>query len=82
MTFPSSERETALRTPGETAQLEALVRTRLSGRIQELRVIQHGPGLIIRGRVRTYYVKQLAQHVVMETAKLPIVANEIEVDRS
>ena len=79
MSNPSTEREVALRSPGETAQLEVLVRNRLSGRIQELSVILHGPGLILRGRARTYYAKQLAQHVVMEAAHLPIVANEIEV---
>jgi len=33
----------------------------------------------LRGQVHTYYAKQLAQHAVMETTGLPILANEIEV---
>jgi len=35
--------------------------------------------LILRGRTRTYYAKQLAQQAVMEATALPIRANEIEV---
>jgi hypothetical protein len=66
-------------TPVQTAQLEAHVRSRLSRRVQELRVIFHGAGLILRGRTQTYYAKQLAQHAVMEAANLPILANEIAV---
>jgi len=42
------------------------------------RVGPRGRGLILRGRSRSYYGKQLAQHAVMEAVILPIVANEIE----
>jgi hypothetical protein len=38
-------------------------------------------GLVLRGHARTYYAKQLAQHAVMEFTKLPIRANEIEVEQ-
>jgi len=37
------------------------------------------PGLVLTGRTCTYYVKQLAQHAVMEFVDLPILANDIEV---
>jgi hypothetical protein len=40
-----------------------------------------GGGLILRGLTTTYYAKQLAQHAVMEATAIPIVANEIEVQR-
>jgi len=33
----------------------------------------------LRGRAKTYYAKQLAQHAVMEATDLPVLANEIEV---
>jgi hypothetical protein len=81
MTTPPAEQMTASPTAGDTARLEAHVRTRLRGRIHELRIVVHGPGLILRGSVRTYYAKQLVQHVLMEIATLPILANEIEVAR-
>jgi hypothetical protein len=34
---------------------------------------------VLRGRARTYYAKQLAQHAVMQATALPILRNEIEV---
>ena len=45
---------------------------------KEMRIETH----ILRGSAATYYIKQLAQHLVreiMETTNLPILANEIEV---
>jgi hypothetical protein len=36
-------------------------------------------GLLLRGYSHSYYVKQLAQHAVMQATNLRIVANEIEV---
>ncbi|MBI3411965.1 MAG: hypothetical protein HY040_26845 [Planctomycetes bacterium] len=60
-------------------QVEDYVRSRLSGRIYELRVLIRDQGLVLQGRARTYYAKQLAQHVVGEASELPIRANEIEV---
>jgi hypothetical protein len=35
--------------------------------------------LILRGRVFSYYAKQLAQHAAMQIHGLPILANEIHV---
>ena len=81
MTAPPADPQGVLVPPSEMARLEAHVRNRLSGRIQGVRVVAHGPGLILRGLARTYYTKQLAQHVLMEVATLPILANEIEVAR-
>jgi hypothetical protein len=79
MSRNEAEHKIALRTLEDAAQLETLVQNRLSGRILELRVLLHGPGLILRGRTRTFYAKQLVQHVVMEVTNLPILANQIEV---
>jgi hypothetical protein len=61
------------------ARLEEHVRSRLGGRVQELKVVFMEDGLVLRGYARAYYAKQLAQHALMETTGLPIRANEIEV---
>lgn len=63
----------------KVAQWEGPVKEQLSGRVQNLRLVVHGNGIILRGHARTYYAKQLAQHVVMELTRLAIHANEIEV---
>lgn len=66
--------------------LEAQVRACLRGLAParqvagcDLTLVLHERGLILRGRAATYHVKQLAQHAVMERARVPILANEIEV---
>jgi hypothetical protein len=63
----------------EIDRLELHLRVRLSGRVRDLQVLGRDNGLVLQGRSRTYYGKQLAQHAVMEATALPIVANEIEV---
>jgi hypothetical protein len=60
-------------------QIEALLRQRLGRRIQDLQVLIQDGGLILRGVARNFYVKQLAQHLAMEAARLSIRANEIQV---
>lgn len=59
--------------------IEEHVRCRLTGRVRDFQLHFRDNGLVLRGRARTYYVKQLAQHMVMETIRVPIRANEIEV---
>jgi hypothetical protein len=61
------------------AQAAALLRRRLGGRVWELHVALQGSGVVLRGRALSYYVKQLAQHTIMEDFGLPVLANEIEV---
>jgi hypothetical protein len=63
-------------------QLEALIRTKLFGRVRDLRLVMQDEGLVLRGNSRTYYAKQLAQEAVMEAQHLPLVANEIRVQNS
>ena len=59
--------------------LEAHVQSRLGGRVRYLEVLFRGEGIVLKGRAHSYYVKQLAQHAVMQTSDYPILANEIEV---
>jgi hypothetical protein len=65
----------------ELERLEAQVRIRLGGRVLNLRLVVRDKGVVLKGRVRTYYAKQLAQHAVMQIAEYRIHANEIEVVR-
>jgi hypothetical protein len=78
---PSSDR--LVHIDDKTAELEtrliAHLQARLGSRIRFLRVVCRNDGVILQGRVHTYYAKQLAQHSVLEITNLPIVANEIEV---
>jgi hypothetical protein len=60
-------------------ELEDHVECCLGGRIQGFRILPQNGGLVLQGHTHTYHAKQLAQHVVMEKTKLPIVANDIEV---
>jgi hypothetical protein len=61
------------------ANIEELVKGRLNGRVWAFQLIVESQGLVLRGRCRTYYAKQLAQHLVMEIGTVHILANDIEV---
>ena len=60
-------------------RLGAQVQHELSGRLREFRLKRKGEGVVLTGRARTYYAKQLAQHAVMRATVLPILGNVIEV---
>jgi hypothetical protein len=63
----------------DLTHIEQNIRSRLNGRVMDLKLMALDDGLVLRGSARTYYTKQLAQHAVMEFTKLPILENEIEV---
>jgi hypothetical protein len=50
--------------------------------VRDFCLVVRDRGLVLRGRALSYYVKQLAQHAVMQTTRLPIRNNEIEVSRA
>ena len=79
MIAPIFDRPEELDTDRRTEEIAAQVLARLNGRVQELRLLVHEAGIILQGRTRTYYAKQLAQHAVMEATGLLILANQIEV---
>jgi hypothetical protein len=64
---------------GLAHQVTARLHCRIGSQVRDLKIFSHPDGLILQGRVRTYYGKQLAQHLVMKISDLSIVANEIEV---
>lgn len=63
----------------EVFQLQERIERDLAGRIEGFHVLIGTAGLILRGNVQTYYLKQLVQHAVMEATSEPIMANEIDV---
>jgi hypothetical protein len=69
----------SVRSGEEVAELELRLGHEFKGRIHGFRLVVRELGLVLQGRTQTFYVKQLAQHAVMRTAGLPIVANEIVV---
>jgi hypothetical protein len=79
MKDPGTEPSIDLEAAHGATELEARIQCRLGGQVREFRLVVVGGGLILRGRVHTYYAKRLAQHAVMEATELRIVANEIEV---
>ena len=80
MSCPTVDASSDLTPPGqELDQLELHLRSRLSGRVLDFRLVPRGRGLVLRGRAGSYHGKQQAQHAVMETVNLPILSNEIEV---
>lgn len=62
-------------------QLEALIQRRLQGRVwvRGFRVLIQEQGLVLQGRVSTFYAKQLVQHAAMEVGGHSVLANDIEV---
>ena len=60
-------------------RLQAHIERRVTGRVRHLRLDVRAEGLVLQGHAFSYYVKQLAQHAVMEASDMPILANEIEV---
>ena len=61
------------------ARIEEHVRRRLTGLLRDFQLVFREQGLVLHGRVHTYYAKQLTHHAVMEASSLPILANEMEV---
>jgi hypothetical protein len=79
MSASLSSIETRVPKTDEIDQLEMSLRCRLSGRVRDLHIVVQDRGLVLRGHAPTYYVKQLAQHAVMEATEFPILINGIEV---
>ena len=60
-------------------QIQLEVRRNLSLRVHNFRIRVVDEGLILEGRTKTYYGKQLVQHAVMDATDFPILANNIVV---
>jgi hypothetical protein len=60
-------------------QLERHLCGQLQGRVSGFRILARGDGVVLQGRATSFHAKQVAQHAVMESLSVPILANEIEV---
>jgi hypothetical protein len=63
----------------EIDELETHIQRQLGGRVRDFRLVLRAKGLVLQGHAHNYHAKQLAQHAVIKTTILPIIANEIEV---
>jgi hypothetical protein len=59
--------------------LESQIWNRVGRRIRNFHMVSEEGGVILHGQANSYYLKQLAQHAVMEVTSRPILANAIEV---
>jgi hypothetical protein len=78
---PHSNRVNESSQPTGLEAIAIRVQRQLCGRVRELQLSPWGHGVVLYGRSRTYYGKQLAQHAVACATTLPIVSNEIVVER-
>jgi len=61
-------------------RLETNITRRTCGQVRDLRILASDDRVVLRGRSRTYHVKQLAQEAALdETGGTPALVNEIEV---
>lgn len=64
----------------ELVRLEIQIRQHLGDMIPELELTVTSAGLVLRGRARSFYAKQLAQQQVMQRTRRTIAVNAIIVD--
>lgn len=63
----------------ELNRLTDRIQKELRGRVRGFRLDADDQGLTLYGVSRSYHEKQLAQHAVLRSVRLPIAANEITV---
>ena len=65
--------------PGNLSPVVAEVDRQLGGRLRRFAIKPCDDGIALTGSAPSFYVKQLAQHVVQRLTPLTIVRNDIEV---
>ena len=70
---------TDIASPEALTGIEEHVHARLTGLVGDFQLLLRDGGFVLRGRVHTYYAKQLAQHLAVALIGWPVVANEIQV---
>jgi hypothetical protein len=76
---PEWQPETSQHFVREVGRLESLLRQRLGKRIRDLRLVEEGGALYVRGQVRTYYDKQIVQETLMVQMGPIRLINDLEV---
>lgn len=77
MISPTGEKDG---TTAWAADLEDGIRLRLGRRVRGFRILREEGGLVLLGRVSTYYDKQMVQQAILEMCQLPIAANRLTVE--
>jgi osmotically-inducible protein OsmY len=65
----------------ESLELEHRIHERISGRVQNLRVVRTEGRLILEGSTGSFHAKQLATHAALEFSPAYELINAITVDR-
>lgn len=66
-------------TATELEDYQTSIRRYLGSRVCDLQLESHDGGIVLYGWSRSYYGKQLAQHIAQTMTGMPIIANNIEV---
>jgi len=66
--------------PGLLTEVERGIAHEFAHRIEEFHLFSRAEGVILEGRTRTYFCKQLIQQAVLLALPVPIVANNIRVE--
>ena len=72
-------RNSTVSTEDLVSSIERKIRCRTHGRVRDLHVELNGHSLVLRGRVPTYYAKQLAQQGALELSTGKPIVNAIDV---
>ena len=64
----------------EAERLRQLVLARFGCRVRDFRVLVRGGGLVLQGKVETYFLKQMVQEAVFRATASRIVTNEVVVE--
>lgn len=68
------------RSEEELEALQTRLQALLGYAVRELRLSWEGNGVVLQGRAKRFYAKQLAQTMLQRLCAYPILANRIEVD--
>lgn len=63
----------------EALSLEGILKRRLGYSVEQLQLHVENDGIVLKGFAPSWYIKQMAQEIVMEHSTMPIVLNDIHV---
>lgn len=70
--FTATDRQEAL-------SLEGILKRRLGYSVEQLQLNVENDGIVLKGIAPSWYIKQMAQEIVMEHSTMPIVLIDIHV---
>ncbi|GBD37123.1 hypothetical protein HRbin36_02253 [bacterium HR36] len=76
---PVEARNSSVPADEDLENLQIRLEAVLGSYVREIRLLRRQDGLVLQGRARSFYAKQLAQTVLRRLCEAPVIANEIEV---